>query len=462
MFNKIYQRFFIGFLGTVFLVLGLIFLYIHFMFIPPDSHTDYTLEKAMLSWEGTIRKGGADSYKQHIRNNPMGYTSTIYLLDANGNDISHRPLPPPALKDINNFIKDKSSSEYQSDFLRIKQIKDNIGHHWYLVGFAVDEHLDSISNNPPSKVMMLIVFAVAICAAISLLLAIYLTKPISILQTATEKIIHGHLDTKIDPEICNRKDELGLLATAFNNMTEKLQSTQSEQRKLLRNISHELRSPLARAGVAIDLAKQKNDSDSKDLDRIDTEIYRLNDLIGQILKLPTLGENYIHDFDDTIDLNGLIRSICHDAEYEAQLKQIKIIFNSPKQQMLIKTTSNLLHSAIENIIRNSLKHSPNNKSIEVGLICTDNSYKIEVCDQGPGVPAEHLDKIFTPFHRVTGNSKAKHEGYGLGLAISHGAVQLHGGTIVASNIFELDNNKPGIIGLKISITLPKDKHLYTS
>ncbi|THB71240.1 MAG: HAMP domain-containing protein [Gammaproteobacteria bacterium] len=463
MLNKIYFRFFLGFLGTVFLVLGIFSGFIYFQFAPNLNSQTSPIVNAMDSWEKIIKNGGADSFKDHIRNNPLGNISSVYLLDANGREISQRSLPPPAQFDINNFIQDKETTEFKSNFMRIKKIKDININTWYLVGMPTKKHFENYTNNPPHKILMLLIAMVILCGIICLLLAIYLTKPISVLHNATNEIVQGVLNTKIDPNICNRNDELGSLATAFNKMTERLHATQSEQKKLLRNISHELRSPLARAGIAIDLAIQKEGTTSKELERIETEIYRLNDLIGQILKLPTLGESFAHTFDDTIELNSLIKTICDDASFEAQNKNIKIIFNSADKQLPIKTTGNLLHSAIENIIRNSLKYSPPNGKIEVNLLDHHQEhYVIEVSDQGPGIREEHLEKIFTPFHRVYDNSRdtqQSSEGFGLGLAISHGAITLHEGEIKAHNIYNANNsnneNNHERCGLKITIQLPK-------
>ncbi|THB70710.1 MAG: HAMP domain-containing protein [Gammaproteobacteria bacterium] len=462
MLNKIYFRFFLGFLGTVFLVLSIFSGFIYFQFVPNYNSQSNPVIKAMDSWERIVKNGGADSFKYHIRNNPLGNISPIYLLDANGRDISQRPLPPPAQFDIDNFIQNKQSAELISNFMQIKRIEDINLNTWYLVGMPTKEHFESYSNNPPHKILMILIALIVLCGLICLFLAIYLTKPISILHSATNDIVQGVLDTKIDPRICNRNDELGSLATIFNKMTDKLHATQSEQKKLLRNISHELRSPLARAGIAVDLAMQKDGSISKELERIETEIFRLNDLIGQILKLPTLGESFTHTLDDTIDLNSLIITICDDAAFEAQNKNVLIIFNPTEQQFPIKTTGNLLHSAIENVIRNSLKHSKQNEKIEVRL--TNNNqeyYKIEVSDQGPGIPEDHLEKIFTPFHRVYDKESGKQQskdGFGLGLAITHGAITLHQGDIKAQNIYATnksnnDNNSERC-GLKITIQLP--------
>ncbi len=276
-------------------------------------------------------------------------------------------------------------------------------------------------------------------------LARYLTSPIAKLRRATQKLAGGDLGTRVAPEIGRRRDELARLAEDFDEMAERIENLLVSQKRLTQDVSHELRSPLARLNVALELAKQKTaDENLSPLDRIERESNNLNDMISRLLVLSKL-ESGAPVFDkNTIDLSNLIEQIAADADFEARGKNkaVKIIEN---QRCEITVNENLLRSAIENVVRNAVRYTEEATAVEIALETKNGNAVIRVKDYGAGVADAELANLFRPFYRVGEDRDRRTGGIGLGLAIAERAVHTHGGTIRAENT----NN-----GLLVEITLP--------
>ncbi len=243
----------------------------------------------------------------------------------------------------------------------------------------------------------------------------------------------------------NRRDELAALATDFDQMAEQIESLVNGQRRLLGDISHELRSPLARLNVALELARQRAGEDAATaLQRIEREAETLNEMIGQLLALTRL-ENHTEAVQRTsFDLAQLIREIVDDADYEAKNCNRLVRLESPELCHVLGNEQ-LLRRAVENVVRNAVQFTADGTEVEVKLACGDQAV-ITVRDHGPGVPAEALDKLFRPFYRVDEARDRESGGTGLGLAIAERAVRLHGGTVEAANVVTG--------GLAVTIILP--------
>ncbi|HXH69783.1 MAG TPA: ATP-binding protein [Pyrinomonadaceae bacterium] len=276
-------------------------------------------------------------------------------------------------------------------------------------------------------------------------LARYLTLPISKLRRATQKFADGDLQTRVASEIGNRRDEVAKLAEDFDEMAERIESLVTAEKRLTQDISHELRSPLARLNVALELARAKANPETQSLfERIETESYRLNEMISRLLtlsKLETDSENFEkHE----MNLTKLFEQIVVDADFEANAngKSVKI---SQKAESRVFGNENLLRSAIENVLRNAVRYTKENTSVEVSLEKENKNALISVRDFGAGVPEIELENLFRPFYRVQAARDRKSGGIGLGLAIAERAVHAHGGTIEAKN---LEN------GLLVKISLP--------
>ncbi len=286
----------------------------------------------------------------------------------------------------------------------------------------------------------------AITALVCYFLARSLTAPIGRLRRATRKFADGDLSVRLGKQI-KGKNELAGLAHDFDEMAGKIEILVGSQKNLLRDISHELRSPLARLGIALELARQQESSavQNKALARIELEAERMNVMIGQLLNLTRLesGVNVVPT--QKFDLQELLTNLVEDANYEAKIRQCQVVYNAP-DVAIYKGSPELLAQALENVIRNAVKYTADNTSVSVDLIGAAECWTIQVADQGPGVPEESLVKLFEPFYRVAAARDRQTGGTGIGLAIADRAVRLHSGSITAKNRPEG--------GLLIEIILP--------
>ncbi len=293
------------------------------------------------------------------------------------------------------------------------------------------------------QLLLLLVISAVIC----FVLARSLTSPIGRLRQATRKFAAGDLSTRIGGQI-KGSQELAGLAHDFDDMATKIEDLVAGQKQLLRDISHELRSPLARLGVALELARQqgKPETRAKALARIECEAERMNEMIGQLLSLTRLESGAAQYKFELFDLSGLLDRLVQDASYEAQKHNCQVVLDAP-EQVLLNGSEYLLAHAIENVIRNAIKYTAERGVVRVTLRQQGAVVNIVVDDQGPGVPEDSLDKLFEPFYRVADARDRQSGGTGIGLAIAKRAVVLHKGRILA------ENRASG--GLSVRVELPR-------
>jgi len=264
-------------------------------------------------------------------------------------------------------------------------------------------------------------------------LARYLSSPIGKIRMATRKLAGGDLKTRVADEIGGRHDELGSLARDFDDMAERIESLVTSQQRLSRDISHELRSPLARMNVALEIAKQKSNGNlAPQLKRIEAESTRLNEMISSLLTLSKL-ESGSRDFERTnVNLKKLVEQVASDADFEANAvgKSVKLL---QADNCRILANENLVRSAVENVLRNAVRYTREGTSAEVSLTSANGISKVTVLDHGGGVPVDELDKLFRPFYRVGEARERKTGGIGIGLAIAEQAIKAHKGSIRAKN-----------------------------
>ena len=269
-------------------------------------------------------------------------------------------------------------------------------------------------------------------------LARYLTTPLFKLRTSTNQLAEGDFSARVGTNLAKRRDEVGQLGRDFNTMAERLESMVKAQQRLLGDISHELRSPLARLGGALGLARQRSGPEATgSLDRIERESDNLNEMISQLLTLTRLESGTDGRKLSEVDLDALVREVSEDADFEARsLNRAVQVVASDKCS--INGVEDLLRSAVENVVRNAVRFTPEGTAVEVELRkqngSSDNFAVISVRDRGNGVPAESLEKIFRPFYRTEdARDRQSGGGTGLGLAITERAVRMHGGTVCAAN-----------------------------
>jgi two-component system sensor histidine kinase CpxA len=268
---------------------------------------------------------------------------------------------------------------------------------------------------------------VGVVVLLSYVLALHLTSPLRRLQKAVEQFGHGDFSARARSR---RRDELGQLARTFDQMAGRMQTLLAAERRLLLDISHELRSPLARLAVAVELARSGEDRDAA-LNRIEKEADRLNALVGELLQVTRAEGDPTSLRDESVRLDELLRDVVDDCSVEAKARdcRIELKANPPAQ---VRGDRELLRRAIENVIRNAIRHAPRETPVEVSL-STDGYASIRIRDYGPGVPEEHLPRIFDAFYRVETDRNRSSGGVGLGLSIARRAVELHKGRIVARN-----------------------------
>lgn len=260
------------------------------------------------------------------------------------------------------------------------------------------------------------------------LLAYHLTSPVRRLQKTVESFGHGDLKARTHS---TRRDELGQLSRAFDRMADRLQTLLAAERRLLGDISHELRSPLARLGVAVELARS-GENRAAALDRIQKEAGRLNDLVGQLLQVTRIEGDPAALRAAPVRLDLLLGQVADDGRLEARARGCEIALSAP-DPCTVPGDAELLRRAVENIARNAIRYAPPDSRVELTLECGGGTAVLRVRDHGPGVPAEALPRIFDPFYRVEGDRDRASGGVGLGLAIARRAVELHGGKLTARN-----------------------------
>jgi signal transduction histidine kinase len=275
-------------------------------------------------------------------------------------------------------------------------------------------------------------------------LAWYFARPIRALRSAFEAAAAGDLAPRFSGAGSRRRDELADLGRDFDRMSAQLRALMDGQRRLLHDVSHELRSPLARLQAAIGLAHQRPEKTAASLERIERESVRMDSLVGELLTLSRLEATPAISRTETIDLTEMVEQIADDARFEAGPHGAPVVVEGAGAGAAVLGEPDLLWRAIENVVRNAVKHG-NGQEVRIGLRSDGGRVHIDVCDRGPGIAEEDLGLIFRPFFR-SNTSRNNVDGHGLGLAIAQHVVHAHGGTIAAVN------RQGG--GLRVTISLP--------
>ena len=298
-------------------------------------------------------------------------------------------------------------------------------------------------------VRLCLAFFVSFC--ICYLLTRYLTAPILRLREASHRLAAGDLSTRASESMERRNDELGMLVRDFNAMAGRIEELISRQQQLIYDISHELRSPLARLNVALDLGRERKGSDSA-FDHMEQDIDCMSEMIGRMLTVAKLDASSTEVQMTRVDLGELASRVVRSAEFELRERDNAVRFTI-REECFVHGNAELLQSAIENIIRNAVRYTSSDASVEVQLQHVEKDggslILLSVRDYGTGVPEAELSNIFRPFYRVANDRDRQSGGAGLGLAIADRVIRVHGGTIHAQNA------SPH--GLRVDILLPAAK-----
>lgn len=298
----------------------------------------------------------------------------------------------------------------------------------------------------PKVFAVVVAVALGLTALISWLVASSMTRPIRDLRRHIEHVRGGDLARHIPAATLNRGDEIGDLGRSFASMTAHVRQLIGARERLLRDVSHELRSPLARIRMALALARQPGADVDAQIVRLETEVQRMDDLIAQILALSRLAEDSDSFSRGDFDLAELVDRIATDAEFEARSTGRSVQWAAPQDPVLVAGNEHWLGAAIENVVRNAVRYGPAGQPVEIELTTSDSRARLRVRDHGSGVGEAELARIFEPFYRTASARERESGGEGLGLAIAERVLRLHEGSALA-------RNAPGG-GFIVELTLP--------
>ena len=383
------------------------------------------------------QSGGEQGAWRYFRSLHESQHVRLWIFDEQGKDLLGRK--PPEWVERARLGEMRPADSFWARFRPLQFLRASMtaadGHSYTLVTeLPPEEHTVFGPRGVPG---LGILIGIISSGLVCYVLARYLTAPITRLRAATQQLAAGDLGARAGVPQSRRRDELAELMRDFDLMAERLQSLVAAQRRLLTDISHELRSPLSRLSVALELARQRSGPDAVGaLDRIEREAGRLNEMIHRLLTIVRLegGDESIQK--SPVRLADLIDEVARDAAFEAQSRHCEVEV-AVVDDCVVQGSSSLLHSAIENVVRNAIRYTQPDSSVQVRLEQghgqDGQEAVVRVTDSGPGVPDEALDKLFQPFYRID-DARVRHTGgVGLGLAITERAVSLHRGKVCAAN-----------------------------
>jgi len=404
--------------------------------IPEEPAARFSRDIDMLDkrLSTALQNQGPQAARRILRGLPRQMRNHIYLFDENGKELMGRDQMAERLRSRNiqktrRELVDGQNRAYQLIVLRRPPR-----------GALLEPGMRGIA--------LRLLIAAFISALLSFMIARYLAAPLIRLGAASRRLAAGDMSTRIGPPLAERKDEFGALAADFDEMATRLQDLQRANHRLLRDVSHELRSPLARLRVALEIARNRDSGPvAGELDRIELESERLEMLVDEVLALLRETSETSPLRREKFDLVELLADLQDVVKYEVAEDAPGIQLNTG-EPLLINADRELLWRAFENLVRNALIHTHDGAGVEITARLEKNKSRIEVYvrDTGPGIPTQHLDKIFQPFYRVQEARDRNSGGHGLGLAIAEAAIKRHGGTIKAQN------RETG--GLEIQVSLP--------
>jgi len=371
--------------------------------------------------KSSLAEAGEEAARNELLAVPRYSRSYVYVVNEEGGELLRRDSALQALRERSRRMETETVVTRDSGEFTI---------------FLVDRIPPTTLLAPgPQGTALRILAAALISALVSFFLARSLTAPLEALRTATRGIASGDLDARVNLAGPERHDEFGQLAVDFNAMASRLQTMQRANRRLLRDVSHELRSPLARLSVAVAIARKKGaDNVRSELDRIELEGERLETLVNDVLGLLRETSENSPRQDENLDLTELLSELVEVVNYEVEDGKHGIHWK-PAEQVFFTGDRELLWRTLENLLRNALRHTDPDRGVELRLHRDASAKKIEISveDHGPGVPEAELEKIFEPFYRTQEARDRTSGGHGIGLAIATAAVGRHGGTITAAN-----------------------------
>lgn len=431
------QSLYVGVLVAMVSILSLSFLAFHLIAdhvqrIEIDPTFEKFDEMQLESARTAFQHRGPNGLRDYLTKLDRIFGGSHYLLDANGVDLvtgANRTgmLPsPPAIK-----------SRIQADGRWTMSHRSKNGQYW----FTAEGQLNRLHIWTFLPYYFLVIGATGVLCWLA---SIGVVSPIRRIATTIALFGQGNLTARVETK---RKDEIGQLGRSFNQMAERLERLIVSERRLLGDISHELRSPLARLKFAVKLARTSHDNRAA-LDRIERDVDRITSLVADIVEITFIECDPAVQDTGMVRIGEIIDEIVRDCSLEAQVRECTIEVSGQLSGEVLGSKE-LLRRAIENVLRNGIRYSPKHSAVRLTIAENDREATIAVRDFGPGVPEDALTRIFDPFFRVEEARNANGGGSGLGLSIAKRAVQLHHGAIVA------ENASPGLL---VQLTIPLAAH----
>jgi two-component system sensor histidine kinase CpxA len=396
-----------------------------------------------------FESGGADALREWLDDlTSQPAFSRTYVVGPDGRDMLNRPLPHHLLVPVEGRTKHgqktvRSGAIAPMGGALVLVSPDGSTYH-VIVGPLHERPLLFGELELPAVAAATLAIALVVSTVICFFLTRHLVGPIDRLRQATREVASGNLSVRMLPRLRGRQDDLSLLAADFDTMAERVESLLESKQQLLRDVSHELRSPLTRLQLALSLARREAGGVERQLKRIECEADRLEQLITRILKLVRLERPASAFQGVAVDVGKLLEVIAHDVAIEAEARNCTVSVRVDKG-LEVAGDPELLRSAFENVIRNAVRYGPSGSVVTVTAARQD-WIEITVRDHGPGVPEKDLKLIFEPFYRVDAARDRAGGGEGLGLAIAARAIAVHGGNIEAHNVPDG--------GLEVAMRLP--------
>ncbi len=446
LFLRIFLSFWVA--QALFIVLAIL---VTLAFRPHNPSWEALRTTAMNESVSAYEEGGDRQVRQYLIDLENTQHVRAYLFNEQDEEISHRAAPDWALRIATGGPRmPREGFVFPAPSVLRDSRASSDGHHRYTLVLGLPPG-PRVFFGPRGMPVPGLIIAVVSSGLVCYFLSWYLTKPIIRLRAATRQLSAGDLTARSGAPASRRRDEVAGLMRDFDTMAERLEKLVNAQSRLLNDISHELRSPLARLNVALGLARRRSGTAGDDmLERIELEASRLNELIGRILTLARLEDGEQEVPRTPVPLNELVLNVAEDAEFEAQARHCHVRTDIPEAEWNVRGDASLLHSAVENVVRNAIRYTHEGGSVEIRLRriegATGPEALLQVTDCGPGVPEDALEKLFEPFYRLDDARGRLTGGVGLGLAIARRAVRFHGGKVAASNRAEG--------GLLVEIHLP--------
>ena len=411
-----------------------------------DAIERFEVSDAMVEASTALRTNGREGLEAWLESLEGVTQSIVYVVDDRGADILDRRLPAPVAIALRRFGDGRRPLPERREPGNLRPARP------FTQLVDTDGKVYTIFALPPQSVVgrwlaqrsfaTIALLALLASALVSFLLARTISKPVLRLRDTAARIAGGNLDTRVPPDVSRRSDEIGLLGKEFDQMASELQRSLERQTELTANVSHELRSPLARLRIALELARRKA-GELSEFDKIDNETERLDALIGQILEFSRLDASS-REQKTHLNLVDLVTSIIDDVRFEFG-EDVAIEFDEPDAAVDIDVYEGALRSCLSNVLVNAALHGGAGGAIKVSLEREGQDAVIAVEDRGGGVSEEDLGHLFEPFFRASQPDGGSAQGTGLGLAIAARAIGRHGGHIEALN---------GDGGLRVIMRLP--------